>query len=235
MSRSKMIRSLGLVGCSFLVGVVFTLTMGLTEKQNKHEKELIKPGTFGNIRAFITDLEYTDANKALEGLTICEGDYPFIVILKEPSGEISGFKIVDGMESKSELIRIDFEKGRMSELFLLGNGGIPVFTVEASEKPGTWRDAMYTPCVSIKKTIGTWTDYMPVGDVYKDLDFNGRFDVKTVYDDKGEIIDQYLFVNEEWQKLNYLSLDKLEGGAIINSKRIYYDFEWAKGWKKRTE
>jgi hypothetical protein len=218
--------------------VVFTLTLGLTEKQNKPEEELvklIKPGTFGDIGAFATSSEYADTNNVFEVLTVFTGEYPFIMIRKEPSGEISRLEIIDGMESENELVRINFEKGRMAELFLLGNSGTPVFTVEASEKPGIWREAMYTPSVSISETVGTWKDYMPVGDVYTDLDFDGRFDVKTPYDAKGKIIDQYLFVNGEWQKLNYLSLSKSEGGAIINSKRVYYDFECGKGWKKRSD
>jgi len=213
MLRPGMIRSFGLVGCSFLFGVVFMLTMGLTKK-DKPEKELIKPGVFGDIHVFIKDLEYPDINKRVEVLTICKGEYPFILIPKEPTGDISGIRIVDGMAER-ELIRIYFEKGRMSEIFLVGNEGQPVFTVDASKKAGVWHKANYMPCVKIDKPFGTWVDYMPVGEYYEDIDFDGHFDAKLVYNEKGEIVSFHIFIKGQWREVCKYSFDKLEAMTLF--------------------
>lgn len=265
MLRSRLIRSFGLVGCSFLFGVVFTLTMGLTKEQVKFEKKLIKPGEFGDITALISELSYPDVNEVLEVLMICKGgEYPFMVFIKDNSGSIDKIRITDGMTR--ELIRIYFENDRISELFLIGNKGQPVFTADASKKAGVWHKAQYMPCVKIDKPFGTWVDYMPVGEYYEDIDFDGHFDAKKVYNEKGEIASFYIFIKGRWQEVCHYSFDELEAMSLfVNDKfqrikpddsgydsklieklsslpasarrirYLYYDFEWGKGWKKRLK
>lgn len=265
MLTSRFLKSAGFLLCGFIIGIVFTLIVGFDEEHHKQGRELIKPGTFGDIRILIKDLEYPDINKVLEVLTIWKGEYPFIAIPKEPTGNIPNIRIVDAMAER-ELIRIYFEKDRISEFSLVGNEGQPVFTVDASNKAGVWHKANYTSFVKIDKPLGRWVDYMPVGEHYEDIDFDGHFDAKMVYNEKGEIDSFYIFIKGQWQEVCHYSSDELEAMTLfVNDKfqrikpddsgydsklieklsslpksarrirYLYHDFEWGKGWKVRKE
>ena len=207
MLKYRIVRSIGLVGCGLLLGLIFMSTMGLTKAQIEPGKELIKPGVFGDIRAFIAKASYPDVNGVLEVLTICKGKYPFLVLTKDNSGNISKLIITDGMDR--ELIRLYFENDRISEFFLLDNEEKPVFTIDASKEPGVWQKARYMPCVKIDKPFKTYVDYMPVGEHYRDFDFDGHFDAKTVYNRHGDIVSLFICVKDEWQEVCKYNFDEL--------------------------
>ena len=90
--------------------------------------------------------------------------------------------------------------------------------------------------------------YRAVGEVYHDLDFDGQFDAKEIWDDKSVVISQSIFIKGEWRELGRLDgsgqFNKRAGGfdpenlrhtqEIDGGKKTYFDFVAGKGWSERS-
>ena len=93
--------------------------------------------------------------------------------------------------------------GKISGMYLLKNKDEPVLTLEPSNFPRKWGKASYSNCRKGK----------PVGDVFIDIDFDGCFDIKVVTDSSGNRISRFIFINNNWQIVDHLSLDKMKAGV----------------------
>ena len=215
MSNLQITKRITSVFFSFLFGMALMLMLGLTKDDHDEKQEILKSGEFGDIRIFVS--KFPNLTEAGEVLIVAKKDYPFIAIKKNRSGIVDAVCLFDS--SERELARMEFEKGKTSNLYLLDNKEGPVFVVEASEKPGVWQNARYMPCVKIDKPFKTYVDHMPVGEHYRDFDFDGHFDAKTVYNEHGDIISRFICVKDEWQEVCKYNFDELEGMSLfVNGK-----------------
>jgi hypothetical protein len=102
-------------------------------------------------------------------------------------------------------------KDKIRVLFLLKNIGEPVVTLEPLDVPGKWGKAIYMNHRKGK----------PVGDMFVDLDFDGRFDVKAVTDSNGNRVSHSIFINNNWQIDDYFSLEEMK--AKVGRTKYLFD------------
>jgi hypothetical protein len=93
---------------------------------------------------------------------------------------------------------------KISGMYLLKNKIEPVLTLESLDVPGgKWGKAFYSNCRKGK----------PVGDIFIDLDFDGRFDCKAVIDSNGNRVSHSIFINNDWQSVDYFSREEMKAVA----------------------
>ncbi len=113
------------------------------------------------------------------------------------------------------------KRGQLS-LYLLKNKYEPVLTLEPIDNSGNWRKASYSNCIKGK----------PIGDVYVDIDFNGRFDFKVTTDNLGKRFSRSIFFNGDWQIVNDANLNAKKASA----GEMDYLFDLDSGnWYKKKE
>jgi hypothetical protein len=251
--KSKAIKELMKYLCSFLLGATLVFLFAFKQEQVSSKSSF----EFGDMKFSVVDTKFTfnDVNvlekpiKFDQALNISKGNSDFIQLFKDPSGKVFSFLIRD---SGDIFVMSHFDKDRISDFSVYGNKvhdnkRMPVFYIKASEKKSIWQSAMYTP--SFKKIIknGMHISYSLNGESYEDIDFNGQFDVKQIWNEKGEIISDSIFLEGKWielgntysdeklRKKGYYSFTKSEAKTLSGKDVIYYDFEYGKGWKKRSD
>ena len=131
--------------------------------------------------------------------------------------EIPGFYQKDGKElwmtkdGTPFLMMLKDANDKIRVLFLLKNMGEPVVTLEPLDVPGKWGKAFY---IDQKKG-------KPVGDMFVDLDFDGRFDVKAVTDSNESRVSRSIFINNDWQSVDYFSREEMK--ASVGSTKYLFD------------
>ncbi|MGD2093815.1 MAG: hypothetical protein PVH77_02285 [Phycisphaerales bacterium] len=234
---------------SFLMGAMVVLIFGFQDNKGVMDLEQIKEITYADISIdIVDDVNYLGQPDIVEYLRIKKKDYPFIYLFKNPSNKIVKWNIVNGKEGPLAFSK--FDKDRISEFSIYGNKvhdkrRMPVFFLRASDKPGVWQKAMYTPTLKAIEEKGKLISYRAIGEWYEDIDFDGQFDAKRIYNEESEIVYEYIFVNGEWltlddrdlkekmTKIGHYSLDRLDAVTFDGKQKTYYDFEIGKGWKKR--
>ena len=123
----------------------------------------------------------------------------------------------------------------------------PVLFLKSSDKPGVWRPATYAPTVAaVYDEKGTLVRWRAIGETYFDLDFNGQFDAKEIFNDKSVVVSQSIFVKDQWRELGTLDRKERIGGFDPETqtadtrergskKTTYFDFVGGKGWQERSE
>lgn len=105
--------------------------------------------------------------------------------------------------------------GKVTHLSLLGEDGKLRFTITASKELGKWEHAIYA---------GEGDGDYFVGEMFTDIDFDGQFDVKRVYDDTGKQISQHIYYNNIWETVEHGDLQKAISG------QTKYRFDANSGW-----
>jgi len=105
--------------------------------------------------------------------------------------------------------------GKVVGLSLLEGESIR-FTMTASEEPGKWERGIYG---------GGGYGYT-TGESYVDINFDGHFDVKHIFDNSGRKIASEICVNGTWQQVEHGNLQK----AV--SDQATYIFDTDSGWRK---
>lgn len=112
------------------------------------------------------------------------------------------------------------EGGKTNRLYLIKNKNNAVFWMEPLSTPGKWGYATYD---------GTHGNGKPLaGEVFIDIDFDGRFDFKLALDNNGKPISRSILVDGVWQKTYRCSFKA--GTAIVG--QISYTFDPNSGWRK---
>jgi hypothetical protein len=96
-------------------------------------------------------------------------------------------------------------------LYLLKNKDEPVLTLEPLDSLGKWGKASYSNCRKGKS----------IGDVFIDIDFDGRFDFKVVTDNNGNRISRSIFFNDDWQIVNHSDLQRMK--AMVGETDYLFD------------
>jgi hypothetical protein len=100
---------------------------------------------------------------------------------------------------------------KISGLYLLKNKKESVLVLEPLEVPGKWGKAFYR----------NYRKGKPVGDIFIDLDFDGRFDFKAVVDSNGNRVSRSIFINNDWQIVNYFSREEMK--AVAGKTKYLFD------------
>ena len=66
-----------------------------------------------------------------------------------------------------------------------------------------------------------------------DINFDGQMDAMVFFDDNDEIERFFILLNDEWSRVGYYNLDRSEAGIKTGGVRVYYDFNFDKGWVQR--
>lgn len=254
MLRSRLSGAVGTLIVGFILGISLMLVMGVDEAITNHkktvsdnEKTILEPGVFGDIRISISKIEDVEAKDVL---TVFKGEYPFFLVYKNPNGEVFGFALADGNEGILALS--NFNKGRIADFVVYGNKvhdnkRMPVFFLEASETHGVWHKVRYSSTSRAIRDGDKVMTYKIIGEVYIDIDFDGEFDARQLWDKDSKIVSESIFVNGRWlelskrtsngdfTKLGHIEIEKSEAFTVKDNKKVYYDFEFGKGWKKRVE
>jgi hypothetical protein len=100
---------------------------------------------------------------------------------------------------------------KISGLYLLKNKREAVLMLDPSDVPGKWKNAFYSNCRNGK----------PVGDAFRDMDFDGRFDYKLVTDSNGSRVSRSIFINGDWQIVDYFNSEEMK--AKVGSTKYLFD------------
>ena len=234
---------------SFILGAILVFTFAFIDKNDVIDFNQTKSIAYGDIRFDVfKDVNHPDYPEIVESLCISKKDKPFIILYKDSSNTIIRWTIANGKEGLLALS--NFDKGRISEFFVFGNKvhnnmRMPVFALNATNKPGVWRNASYIPNVKAVEDNGKIKSYVMKGEKYDDIDFDGQFDAKSLVDEDLNILSQSIYINGEWleiqntntdgtlNKIGYYSAENLEAKALDGKHKVYYDFKVGEGWKKR--
>lgn len=108
--------------------------------------------------------------------------------------------------------------GKIISLSLLEGESIR-FTMTASDEPGKWERGIYG---------GDGYGYT-TGESYVDINFDGHFDVKHVFDNAGKKIASEIYVDGIWQRVDSGNLQKAISGQTT------YIFDPNLGWCKQSK
>jgi len=108
------------------------------------------------------------------------------------------------------------ESGKVTEIAVLGLEKQVRFNMFASESPSGWERAMYS-CDRNNYTTG---------EQYVDINFDGQFDAKGFYDDKGRRLAKYIHVDNDWK---LVESTKSKGVTVDGIK---YVFDSNSGWRQ---
>jgi hypothetical protein len=107
------------------------------------------------------------------------------------------------------------KSGKVTDIAVLGLKKEIRFTLFASEKsPSGWQGAMY----------GCGRGNYSIGDKYIDINFDGQFDVKNSYDNKGTRLAKYIYVDNDWKMVDSAESEGVSVGGIG------YFFNFYSGW-----
>jgi hypothetical protein len=249
MLGNRICKNAGLALTGFVAGIALMLVLGSAKDRHENEKEILPKSTFGDLRITTMPLEQDDIHGAI---AIYKGDIPLIYLYRNDSNEVHGFGITNG---KNGILAVgQLSKSGISNFLLYGNEvhdaqRTVVLVMEASDKPGVWRHVSYGLSVP-EYNENRVPRHRFVGDVYEDLDCDGRFDAKEVFNDKSVVVSESIFINGEWRELGRLdsngqftkrrgSFDEKDLTAFTqevgSGKKTYFDFVWGKGWQERSE
>jgi hypothetical protein len=240
----------GFAVAGFVAGIGLMLALGFAKDPNESEKEILPKNTFSDLRITVMPLKQKDINAAM---TIYKGDTPIIIIYRNDSNEVDRFGIANGRHGILALGGL--AKSGISKFGVYGNevhGGrrTPVLTMVASDKPGVWYKVRYAPTFIPVYDGGKLTRYRTVGELYTDLDFDGQFDAKEIWNDKSVIVSESILIKGEWRELGRMDSNgrfSKRAGAydpndlsaftedVDGGNKTYFDFVPGKGWRQRSQ
>ncbi len=104
--------------------------------------------------------------------------------------------------------------GKVKAFTLLGKPGEILFTMTASTEPGKWEYAIYAG-----------GDDYPTGEGFTDINVDGHFDVKTIYDDTGKRLSREIYVDRTWKQIDHWDPNQAKSGETT------YVFDEESGWQ----
>ena len=184
------------------IGIVATFLFGMIACYLDPDTIVVgEPQTFGDIKIWAQKPSIVDGNKVPSGLY--QGSHRKIWMTKD--------NIPFLMISQNEA-------AKTAGLLLLKNEHQPILCLDALEYPGQWGQAIYS-------SGGEEID-KPVGDVLVDIDFDGHFDFKLVFDYDGKNISRSIFIDKAWHEVEHCSIEQ---GIAVIAKEIY-TFDPNSGW-----
>lgn len=99
-------------------------------------------------------------------------------------------------------------------LNLVGSSGDIIFSLDASKEPGKWRVASYGL-------------FEPKCEHYFDINFDGQFDVKALFDKNDEVLSRYIYYEGVWKRAE--NSQEHQNKAVSGSET--FTFHEDSGWQ----
>jgi hypothetical protein len=107
--------------------------------------------------------------------------------------------------------------GRVTEAAILGQEKQIRFVMFASDRSETgWANAVYA----------YGKNNLTMGDKFTDINFDGKFDEKEVYNDKGTKLTTYIYIDNNWKQAD----SGMDGEIKVGG--IKYVFDAGAGWRQ---
>ena len=237
----------GSAGCGVVVGALLVLVVGFTDGNTPVAREGTRSKLFGDV---VTLIEPIDDRHSVRGMLLSKanGSLPFIALYENADGKVDRLALVNGQHGALALCELS--DTRITSVIVYGNPTekvttSPIFMFDAAEKPGFWTKVRYGPSAMVTEK-GKAIVYRPRGEIQEDLDFDGQFDGKKLYDANFRILSESILVDGSW--LEIFKMDKdghtLKEGAygvdawkayvIQGDRTTHYRFESGIGWKVDT-
>jgi len=228
MNIQKLLKNSIVVLCGFALG--FMLTMMFSHKYSLFvPKELLKPGVFGNTSIKLMKLapilrdELSTVfleNPQEEALWCFSNQRLFAIIPMFKDETIKGFVVMDGLD-------------RILAASRLNNGvfsNLQVMTDNDARRGGLH----IVPCngpAGLRLYYAKAQNGIPTGDGYTDIDLNGQFDIKTIFDQNGKVASKWISLDLQWEKVDWYDEDNGIAGFGPRGEKAAYGFEYYHGWK----
>ena len=140
-----------------------------------------------------------------------------------------------------------FGQERLSDLIIYGRETMPVEFAIANDEPEGWGSVRYVRTTPEYDRSGALMRYRPIGEMYIDIDFDGQFDAKDIYNDQSERLSQWVFMDGGWKCLGTFDPPtgwREPGYVGVNTRTAIYredgreqhlDFVPGLGWKARAD
>lgn len=102
--------------------------------------------------------------------------------------------------------------GQITCLFLLRGPEEAVLSLDPSDTPGKWCNAVYSRSTEAGH---------PIGDVYVDINFDGSFDLKVIVDQKGNRVSRSMFIDGTWIQID--SYRREENRVVLGRRTYLFD------------
>jgi hypothetical protein len=109
------------------------------------------------------------------------------------------------------LVIIKDVNDKIGSLYLLKNKREAVLMLDTSDVPGKWKNAFY----------GNFRNGKLIADAFTDIDFDGHFDYKLVTDSNGNRISRSIFINGDWQIVDYYNSEEMK--AKVGTTKYLFD------------
>jgi hypothetical protein len=107
--------------------------------------------------------------------------------------------------------------GKVTNIAIADQNDAVRFTMTVSEENGKWGNAMYF-CDKPGNLI--------TGEKYIDINFDGQFDLKKIFDSAGNLKSEFVYVDKAWKQVDRCN----EKEAMVG--RTTYIFDANHGWMK---
>ncbi len=108
------------------------------------------------------------------------------------------------------------KSGKVAHFSLLGESERLILTMTASAEPGRWERLIYSG-KDKNDRIG--------GEMFIDVNFDGHFDIRHIFDDTGKKVSRYIYIDQDWKKVDRCDVKK----AIADTTTYVFDFN--DGWR----
>jgi len=105
--------------------------------------------------------------------------------------------------------------GKVTEIAIVGENKSIRLTIKTSKEPGKWEEAIY----------GCTKDYI-TGEQYIDINFDGQFETKYIFDNIGELISRHIYIDGIWKEIESFK------NRVAISGQTKYVFDPNSGWQK---
>ena len=227
----------------FLLGCVtsaMVLLTGASHPGNVSSLDLTQQtGTFADLKLGSCDIQHAESPRCL---IVAKNGRPLVSLFENHSGEVTRFSVMNG---PSEIVAIgELDDQHVSTLAVYGNPAgkkkrTPVLLLDGRDTSGCWETATY----AATQPPGNRDYYPMVGDMYQDIDVDGLFDAKRVYNAKSEVISESIFLEGSWKEICRVTEDGVflqvgqlrsedhEAFLTQGEQRTHYVFTPGVGWK----
>lgn len=176
------------------IGFGIAVLIGAIARYRDSGTPFAGPKTFGEVKVAVADMS-NDANGNSDNIS-------HMMLITRAGTPFLGIDI-DGT-------------GRVKAVSVVGEEKTVIFTMNAREGLAGWEKAIYGGRRNAAKHT--------VGEMYIDINFDGQFDIKSLFDDNGQKICRYIYLGGTWREVNRYT-DK---NAVFGEK--LYIFDPNSGW-----
>lgn len=196
MKGQKTLSTIKLLLVGIAIGFASTILFGLVLYCIEGDELSMDPKTFGNIKVWVQETPSAEDTMALD---------------------VSKMMFMAKADVPFLSVRMD-KDGQVAHLSLLNEKGRVCLTMMASTGPDKWERVIYAG--------GDGNGNYTVGEMFVNINFNGHFDAKHVFDDTGKKVARYIYIGHIWKQVNRCNDRK---AALGQTK---YTFDPNSGWRK---